>query len=186
MAESFYEYFRNMWFSPLRVQAMQAIYIAIVFELLVFVTNMRLRRALSGALRRDKSREPSERIRRRRVVEGLPMLINRVLLYLLGLLMILRVLGLPTGRELLPVLLGLTLVALVLFKDTLRDAVRGYYILYDHLYGPGDRVTIGELTGVVMDLSLRVTRLRIEGGEGREVAVPNRLVQSVVNHSREK
>ncbi len=143
MAESFYEYFRNMWFSPLRVQAMQAIYIAIIFELLVFATNMRLRRALSGALRRDNNREPSERIRRRRVIEGLPMLINR-----------------------------------------LRDAVRGYYILYDHLYGPGDRVTIGDLTGVVMDLSLRVTRLRIEGGEGREIAISNRLVGNVVNHSR--
>jgi len=184
VAESFYEYFRNLWFSPLRVQAVQAIYVAIIFELLVFATNMRLRRALSGALRRDKTREASERIRRRRVVEGLPMLINRIVLYLLGMLMILRVLGLPTGAELLPVLLALTLIVMFLFKDALRDAVRGYYILYDHLYGPGDRVTIGDLTGVVMDLSLRVTQLRIEGGEGREVAISNRLVGNVVNHSR--
>ena len=184
MAENFYEYFRNLWFSPLRVQAVQAIYIAIVFELLVFATNMRLRRALSGALRRDKTREASERIRRRRVIEGLPMLINRIILYLLGLLMILRVLGLPTGAEVLPILLAGVVFTLVVFRDPLRDAARGYYIMYDCIYAPGDRITVGELTGLVMELNLRVTRLRVEGGEGREVTISNRQVGNVVNHSR--
>ncbi|MCD6361283.1 MAG: mechanosensitive ion channel [Armatimonadetes bacterium] len=182
MAESFYQYFLHVWMSPFRVHLVQAIYVAAIFELLVFLTNRRLRRALAGAVRRDTGREHSERIRRRRVVEGLPLLINRGLLYTVALLMIVRVLGLPTGAEVLPLLLAAVVVVLVVFRDPLRDAARGYYIMYDYLYAPGDRISVGELTGIVTELTLRVTRLRTT--EGREVAIPNRRVTDVVNHSR--
>jgi len=184
VAQSFYQYFVNLWFSPFKVHAVQAIYVAAIFELLVYLTNQRLRRALSGASRRDVGREPSERIRRRRVVEGLPLLLNRAILYTLAILMIVRVMGLPTSAEVLPILLGLLLVVLVAFRDALRDAVRGYYIMYDHIYAPGDRISIGEVTGVVIDLSLRVTRLQVDRGEGREMIISNRHVGNVVNLSR--
>lgn len=182
MAESFYQYFLNVWLSPFTVHLVRAIEAAIAIVLFTLLTNWRLKRALRGALRRDTGREPSERIRRRRIVEGLPVLINTAVLNVVGILMVLRILGLPTGAELLPGVLVVVLLALVILKDHLRDAARGYYIMYDNLYGPGDRVTIGELTGVVTDLGLRTTRLRT--GEGQEVVIPNRRVQSLVNHSR--
>lgn len=184
MAESFYQYFLRAWLSPFRVHLLQALLVAGAIELLLFIVSWWLRRALAGALRRDVGREPSERIRRRRIVEGLPLRLSRGVLYTIGLLMVLRVLGLPTSAELLPVLALLVVAVLVLFRDQLRDLVRGYFIMYDYLYGPGDRVSLGNLTGVVTELTLRSTRLQVEGGEGREVVMPNRLIQSVVNHSR--
>lgn len=161
----------------------RAILVAAVFELLVYVVNRRIRSGLAAALRRDSGREPSERIRRRRIVEGLPLLASRLTLYAIAFLMILRIFGLRTEAELLPILLALALIAAVVFRDHLRDAARGYYILYDHLYGPGDRVTIGELTGLVTDLGLRTTRLRMS--DGQEIVIPNSQVHGVINHSRQ-
>ena len=83
----------------------------------------------------------------------------------------------------LPILLAVVLVALVIFKDHLRDAARGYYIHYDYLYAPGERVTIGKLTGVVTEVSLRNTQVRTS--DGQEMVIPNSQVRSVINHSRQ-
>jgi len=165
------------------VQLVRAILVAALFELLVYLTNWRIRLALKKVLRRDSGREASERIRRRRIVEGLPLLVSRVVWYAIGFLMILRIFGLRTEAEALPILLAAALVALVVFKEPLRDAARGYYIYYDYLYGAGERVTIGSLTGVVTELTLRSTRLRTP--DGQEIVIPNAQVRNVINHSRQ-
>ncbi len=180
--QGFIRYVQDVWAGPLPGQLIRAILVAAVFEVLAFVVGRAIRHSLRGALRADAGREPAERIRRRRIVEGLPLAVARAVLYLIALLMILRIFGLQTGAEIIPVLAGLIVVALVVFRDALRDAARGYMIAYDALYAPGDRVTIGELTGLVTDLSLRSTRLRT--GEGREVVIPNARVGQVTNLTR--
>ena len=182
MVQGFISYMQDVWAGPLPGQLIRAILVAAVFELLAFVVGRAIRHSLRGALRADAGREPAERIRRRRIVEGLPLAGARAVLYLIALLMILRIFGLQTGAEVIPVLAALVVVALVVFRDALRDAARGYMIAYDALYAPGDRVTIGELTGLVTDLSLRATRLRT--GEGREVVIPNARVGQVTNLTR--
>lgn len=180
--QDFIEYVQGVWGGPLPGQLIRAILVAAVFELLVFLVGRAIRRALRGTLRLDAGHDPSERIRRRRIVEGIPLLINRAILYAIALLMILRIFGLPTGAEVLPVLGAVVVVALVAFKGALRDAARGYMIFYDALYAPGDRVIIGNFTGIVTELSLRTTHLRV--GEGREVVIPNSHVLEVTNLSR--
>lgn len=180
--QGFISYVQGVWAGPLPGQLIRAILVAAVFELLAFLVGRAIRRSLRGALRADAGREPAERIRRRRIVEGIPLALTRALLYAIALLMILRIFGLQTGAEILPALAAILVFALVIFRDTLRDAARGYMIAYDALYAPGDRVAIGELTGIVTDLSLRATRLRT--GEGREVVIPNARVGQVTNLSR--
>lgn len=180
--QGFIDYIQGVWGGPLPGQLIRAILVAAVFELLAFLVGRAIRRALRGTLRLDSGREPAERIRRRRIVEGVPLGFARAVLYLVALLMILRIFGLQTGAEIIPVLAGLLIFALVVFKDALRDGARGYMIAWDALYAPGDRVTISDQTGVVTDLNLRTTRLR--SGEGREVVIPNRQVGSVTNLSR--
>ncbi len=180
--QGFISYVQGVWAGALPGQLIRAILVAAIFELLAFVVGRAIRRSLRGALRSDAGREPTERIRRRRIVEGIPLGLARAVLYLVALLMILRIFGLQTGAEIIPVLAALLVVALVVFRDALRDAARGYMIAYDALYAPGDRVTIGELTGIVTEVSLRTTRLRT--GEGREVAIPNARVGQVTNLSR--
>ena len=101
--QGFIEFVQGIWGGPLPGQLIRAILVAAVFELLVFFAGRAIRRALMGVLRRDSGREPAERIRRRRIVEGLPLAATRLVLYAVALLMILRIFGLPTHAEIIPV-----------------------------------------------------------------------------------
>ena len=64
-------------------------------------------------------------------------------------------------------------------QDILKDLIAGFYILLEHPFHIGDMITITNggvptRTGVVEDIQLRTTRMRITSGE--QVAVPNSLV----------
>lgn len=64
-----------------------------------------------------------------------------------------------------------------------RDVIAGLFVLLEDQYGVGDIVTIGESSGTVEDVSLRVTRLR--GVDGTVWFVPNGEVRRVGNSSME-
>ena len=64
-------------------------------------------------------------------------------------------------------------------QDILKDLVAGFYILLEHPFHIGDVITITNAgvparTGVVEDIQLRTTRMRITSGE--QVAIPNSLI----------
>ncbi len=179
--QGFIEYVQGIWQGPLPGQLIRAILIAAVFELLVYLVNRYIRAKTAPALRRDVGREASERVRRRRIIQGVPMALNRILLYAIALLMILRIFGLQTHAELLPVLGVVVVVALIAGKGALRDCVHGWLIHWDSLYAPGDRVTIGDHRGVVTDMTLRYTTLRTR--DGREIVIPNSRVEMISNES---
>jgi len=175
--QGFYEYVRDIWLSPWSTRLLYAIFAAGAFEVVYLLTSAWIRRRVTPALRRDAGREPSERIRRRRIVEGVPLAVNRTVWYLMAFLMILRIFGLQTGAEIIPVLAAVLVVGLVAGKRALRDAVSGYMISFDNLYAPGDQITVGEVSGIVTELSLRNTRLRTQ--DGREIPIPNSQVMRV-------
>jgi moderate conductance mechanosensitive channel len=75
--------------------------------------------------------------------------------------------------------LGISFGAQSIFKDMLT----GMFILIENQYSVGDTIKIAGLTGVVEDLSLRVTRLR--DGDGTVYIVPNSQITTVSNLSRD-
>lgn len=180
--QGFIEYVRNVWLGPLPLKLAYAILAAGGFELVHLLTSRMIRRAIAPALRQDAAREPGERVRRRRIVQGLPLVVNRAVWYTIALLMIVRIFGLATSAEILPVLGLAAVAALIAGKTALRDCVSGWLINWENLYAPGDRVTIGEHRGTVTDLSLRTTTLRTR--DGRELVIRNSQVEFVSNESR--
>ncbi|MFO8080216.1 MAG: mechanosensitive ion channel, partial [Armatimonadota bacterium] len=180
--QGFIEYVRDVWLGPLPLKLAYAILAAGAFELIFVLTGRAIRRAVAPVLRQDAAREPAERVRRRRIVLGLPLAVNRALWYTIALVMIVRIFGLPVEAEVLPILAFAAIAALVLAKAPLRDCVSGWIINWENLYVPGERVTIGEHRGTVSDLSLRSTKLRTR--DGRELVIPNRQVELVSNDSR--
>ena len=182
--ESFFAFFRRIWMSGLTTQLVRSILIALVFELLVWLINRWIRRRLGPVLVRDVGADPSVRVRRRRMVLGVPMRLVRSVLYLIALLMILRVFRLDTGAELLPIGLALLALGLVAGNAALRDALSGYLIFYDHTYAEGDEIVVGDIEGIVDRIALRYTRLRT--ADGQLISIPNRRVGVVVNRSRGK
>lgn len=180
--QGFIEYVRDVWLGPLPLKLLYAIFAAGAFELIFVLTSRMIRRATVPILRQDATNEPGERVRRRRIVLGVPLAVNRAVWYTIALLMILRIFGLPVGAELLPVLAFVAVAVLILAKGPLRDCVGGWLINWENLYVPGDRVTIGEHRGTVNELSLRTTTLRTR--DGRELVIPNRHVEMVSNDTR--
>ncbi len=137
---------------------------------------------LRPVLVRDVGADPSARVRRRRLLVGAPVVVVRMVLYTIAVLMILRIFRLNTGAELLPMGLALLAVGLVVAYGPLRDALSGYFILYDHIYSEGDEVVIGEVEGTVDQMTLRHTRLRTP--DGQLITIPHRHVGTVTNRSR--
>ena len=68
-------------------------------------------------------------------------------------------------------LLVATIVASLGVQDLLRDYVSGYYVLLEHHFRVGDRVSFDGNTGVVSEIRLRVTLLKSD--EGDVIVVPN-------------
>ena len=50
-------------------------------------------------------------------------------------------------------------------RNLVTDVLAGMFMLLEDQYGVGDRVDVGEASGVVMEIGLRVTQLRGDGGE---------------------
>jgi len=181
--QGFVEYVRDVWLGPLPMKLTYAILAAGAFEVIYLLTARAIRRAVAPTLRQDTAREPTERVRRRRIVQDVPLGLNRAVWYALALLMILRIFGLPTAAEVLPAIALLGVAVLVIGKGVLRDCLRGWLINWDDLYRPGDRVTIGDQRGTVTDLSLRTTTVRTR--DGRQVVIRNSRVELLSNDSRE-
>jgi small conductance mechanosensitive channel len=76
--------------------------------------------------------------------------------------------------------LGLTALAIGLaVKPVLENLIAGMLLLFERPFGVGDFLAIGDVEGTVVDVAVRVTRLKTL--DGFEVLVPNAQVyQSVV------
>ena len=97
---------------------------------------------------------------------------------------VLILLGL-VGVNLTPLIAGATVVgATVGFgaQTLVRDFLSGFLLLVEDQYRIGDTLQTTTATGVVEEMSLRVTRLR--GADGTVWYVPNGDIRTLGNHSR--
>jgi small conductance mechanosensitive channel len=78
-------------------------------------------------------------------------------------LMIISVLQLPTA----PILASVSVIGLALgfgTQNLVTDFVSGIFMILEDQYGVGDVINVGEATGTVEEIALRVTRLRDASG----------------------
>lgn len=103
------------------------------------------------------------------------------LVYAFGVLWVLQKLNLVPGSVLaLGALLALTLSFTA--QSLVKDMINGFLILLEDHYGIGDQITVGTVTGIVENLTLRVTQIRTDNGN--LVTIPNSLINQVENMSR--
>jgi moderate conductance mechanosensitive channel len=89
------------------------------------------------------------------------------------------------GVNLTPLLASATIIGATIgfgAQQIVRDYLSGFLLTVEDQYGIGDSVTVGTVTGVVEDLTLRVTRLR--GADGTLYFVANGDIRLVANTSR--
>jgi small-conductance mechanosensitive channel len=62
------------------------------------------------------------------------------------------------------------------------DIVSGFFILFENQYLVGDYVKIGDATGTVEAVGIRVTHIR--DGHGKVFIIPNGQIKNVVSYSK--
>ena len=98
---------------------------------------------------------------------------------------LLVVLG-EVGVDLAPLLAGAGIAGIAIgfgAQSLVKDFLSGFFILLEDQYGVGDVINLGDATGTVEDISLRVTRLRAT--DGTVWFVPNGEIKRVGNTSME-
>lgn len=95
--------------------------------------------------------------------------------------MLLTELGIPVA----PVFAGAGVLGITIgfgAQSLIKDLLAGLLIILENQYAKGDRITLGAITGVVEDVSLRLTVLR--GDDGVVHYIPNGSVVVVSNFSK--
>jgi moderate conductance mechanosensitive channel len=115
-------------------------------------------------------------VARAATIRGIVESTARVLLAVLFVLYALNELGAPVGTF----LAGLGILGLAVSfgaQSLVKDVINGFFILAEGQYGVGDVVRIGELSGDVEAITLRVTTLR--DLDGRAHIIPNGQINQV-------
>ena len=108
--------------------------------------------------------------------------ILKYVIYFIGLVSVLKQLGVPT--ESLLVIASAGSVAIGLGAQGIAgDMMEGFFILFEDHYAVGDVVTIQGITGTVESVTLRSTKLR--DGMGSVHIIPNGSIGTVTNNCRE-
>ncbi|WRH67814.1 MAG: mechanosensitive ion channel family protein [Planktothrix sp. GU0601_MAG3] len=100
----------------------------------------------------------------------------------LGFIVALDTLEIPVA----PVIAGLGIIGLALSfgsQNLIRDVLNGIFILFEDQYAVGDYITVGETSGHVEHMNLRITQIR--GKEGRLTTLPNGSISIVHNQTKD-
>lgn len=101
----------------------------------------------------------------------------------IGVMAVFSTLGIEVNPALLT-LAGIIGVGISLASQNLiKDVINGFLILLEDQFGVGDVVTIGEVSGFVENMNLRITQLR--NTEGHLITIPNSSISVVQNLSKE-
>lgn len=111
-------------------------------------------------------------------------LVANLFRFVVGVVALFTVLG-TLGINLTPLLASATVIGATLgfgAQSLVRDYLSGLLLTVEDQFGIGDTICVNDTTGVVEDLSLRVTRLR--GADGTVWYVPNGDIRKLANESR--
>lgn len=107
--------------------------------------------------------------------------VSQYVLYFGSAMIMLDVLGIDTR----PILAGAGIVGLAVglgAQSLVTDVVSGFFILFENQYLVGDFVQIGEASGTVEAVGIRVTHIR--DGQGKLHIIPNGAIKGVVSYSK--
>ena len=106
--------------------------------------------------------------------------ISTILLFAIGTLVALISLGVNIA----PLLAGAGLIGVAISlasQNLIKDAINGFLILAEDQYAVGDVIVVGDVFGLVENISLRITQLR--DTEQRLITIPNSEIKIVSNLS---
>lgn len=173
-----------LWFQGLTPQDF-ANALFLILKILVILVGVKLVNKLGTMLITgvfERQTKPPFKMETRKA-ETLKALFQSVLRYLVYFLAAMMILGEFVNTASLLATAGIGGLAIGFGAQSLvKDVITGFFILFEDQYSVGDFVTIGEFTGTVEEIGLRITKIR--GFKGELNIIPNGQVISVINHTR--
>jgi moderate conductance mechanosensitive channel len=108
--------------------------------------------------------------------------VSKVIWIIIGFIVALDSLEIPVA----PVIAGVGIIGIALSfgsQNLIRDVLNGIFILLEDQYAVGDYITVGETSGYVEYMNLRITQVR--GKEGRLTTLTNGSINIVHNQTKE-
>ncbi len=167
--------------SILETVLMRALNIAIIVAVSYFIlliSDRLIRRALTWGGKYASRRELA-----RRVNTVVPLL-RSILKYVVIFFAVILILG-QLGVDATAILAGAGIVGLAVgfgAQTLVKDVLTGVFLLLEDSISVGDVVQIGDITGTVEDIGLRVTRIR--PFSGALIVVPNGEISRIANYNR--
>ena len=91
-----------------------------------------------------------------------------------------------SGVNIAPILAGAGIIGLAISlasQNLIKDTINGFLIILEDQYAVGDVINVGNFSGLVENINLRITQLR--DAEGRLITIPNSEIKIVANHSNQ-
>lgn len=157
------------------VMAVKAVLIIVIGRISIFIFN----RIITNFFKMYPKFKPDEK--KSNTLAGILKSIVKYTVYIIMVISVLNVFNIPTA----PLLATAGLGGLALgfgAQSLVKDIFTGFFILFEDQYGVGDYITIGNMTGTVEDMGLRITKVRSSNGDLH--IIPNGEIKTVTNHSR--
>jgi len=121
-----------------------------------------------------------EKTRQKETIEKMVLNVFKYVVNIIGMLMIISVF-VPIGT-LMTGVGALSIIFTFAFQSTLADIVRGFFIIFEELFLVGDTIEVAPHKGEVLEIGLRITKLKLENGD--LVLIPNSNIGNVVKFSK--
>jgi small-conductance mechanosensitive channel len=145
-------------------------------KIAVRVTNFLISRLFEAE---TKNRHRHTDLKRHRTLMNILKSAVRYVLYFVGGMTALDKLGVPTSSIVATAGIGGLAIGFGA-QSLVKDVITGFFILMENQYSVGDYVRVGNVTGIVEDMGVRVTKLRDLGGELH--IIPNGHIEEVTNY----
>ncbi len=163
----------------LLIKILQILFTLFLCWVLIRLSSKLVNKLLNAQVQRNKLAMSERKASTLNTVAGS---ILKYVIYFIGLVSVLKQLGVPT--ESLLVIASAGSVAIGLGAQGIAgDMMEGFFILFEDHYAVGDVVNIQGITGTVESVTLRSTKLR--DGTGAVHIIPNGSVGTVTNMCRE-
>jgi len=146
------------------VKPVTLVVVLLAAVLIGWLGNRLIRHWIGAAVRRAAARTDSPRAERRAVT--LTAMMANIWRVVVAIIAILVALG-TVGINLTPLLAGATVIGATIgfgAQSMVRDLLAGFLMTVEGQFDIGDTITVNDTSGVVEDLTLRVTRLRAPDG----------------------
>lgn len=157
----------------------------VVKVLLILIAIKITTRIISTVIDRTVNRKiDSKSLEEERKIKTLVAVFKNVLkyvLYFIGIVIILDIFGVNTSSILATAGIGGLAISFGA-QSLVKDIITGFFILFEDQYSVGDYITIGDYTGIVEEVGVRVTKLRDFSGELH--IIPNGNITVVTNMGR--